>query len=161
VRGYQLHPDGPRLALPGRDRGLGEPRGAGLAAVQQHGRPLLAAALQRALETGRRPTIFNTDQGAQFTSEAFTGVLKGHEIRISMDGRGRCLDNVFVERLGRSLKFEEVYLHAYDSPADAQAGIGGWMAFYNETVLASGVGQPHAGRHLRRGERPVGMWTPG
>ena len=91
------------------------------------------AALQRALETGRQPEIFNTDQGAQFTSEAFTGVLKGHEIRISMDGRGRCLDNVFVERLWRSLKYEEVYLHAYDSPADAKAGIGRWMAFYNDT----------------------------
>lgn len=90
------------------------------------------AALEAALATGRRPEIFNTDQGAQFTGAVFTGVLKDHRIRISMDGRGRCLDNVFVERLWRSLKYEEVYLHAYGGVAEAKAGIGQWMAFYNE-----------------------------
>jgi putative transposase len=90
------------------------------------------AALKRALETGRRPEIFNTDQGAQFTSEAFTGLLSDHDIRISMDGRGRCQDNIFVERLWRSLKYEEVYLRAYDTVGDAETGIGAWMAFYND-----------------------------
>ena len=99
------------------------------------------AALEAALATGRRPEIFNTDQGCQFTSAAFTDMLKGHDIRISMDGRGRCLDNVFVERLWRSLKYEEVYLHAYDSVAEAKAGIGAWMTFYNQDRLHQGLGE--------------------
>src|SRR5712672_3210907 len=79
-----------------------------------------------------RPEIFNTDQGSQFTSEDFTGTLKDHGITISMDGKGRCMDNIFVERLWRSLKYEEVYLHAYASVAEAKAGIGAWLRFYNE-----------------------------
>ena len=79
----------------------------------------------------RRPAIFNTDQGSQFTSEAFTGVLREHDIRISMDGKGRWVDNVFVERLWRSLKYEEVYLKAYDSIAQARRAIGQYLAFFN------------------------------
>ena len=67
-------------------------------------------ALEEALDCHGRPEIVNTDQGSQFTSEDFTGVLKAHEIMISMDGKGRCMDNIFVERLWRSLKYEEVYL---------------------------------------------------
>ncbi len=77
------------------------------------------------------PTIFNTDQGSQFTSAAFTGLLLDHGIRISMDGRGCWRDNVFVERLWRSLKYEEVYLYAYDSVSAATAGIGRYLTFYN------------------------------
>lgn len=77
------------------------------------------------------PTIFNTDQGSQFTSSDFTDVLEDRGIAISMDGRGRWIDNVFVERLWRSLKYEEVYLKAYDSIADARAGIAAWIEFYN------------------------------
>jgi putative transposase len=73
-------------------------------------------ALQEALDRWGTPDIFNTDQGAQFTSEAFTGVLRARGIRISMDGKGRCIDNVFVERLWRSLKYENVYLMAYAGP---------------------------------------------
>lgn len=99
------------------------------------------AALEAALATGRRPDIFNTDQGVQFTSAAFTEVLKAHDIRISMDGRGRCLDNVFVERLWRSLKYEEVYLHAYESVAEAKAGISAWVTFYNHERLHQGLGE--------------------
>ncbi|MDH3659209.1 MAG: DDE-type integrase/transposase/recombinase [Alphaproteobacteria bacterium] len=79
-------------------------------------------ALEEALDCYGKPEIFNTDQGAQFTSEAFTTVLLDAEIKISMDGKGRCMDNVFIERLWRSLKYEEVYLHAYDTVADAKAG---------------------------------------
>jgi putative transposase len=71
-----------------------------------------------------QPEIFNTDQGSQFTSEEFTSTLKDHEITISMDGKGRCMDNIFVERLWRSVKYEEVYLHAYATVAEARAGIG-------------------------------------
>jgi putative transposase len=89
-------------------------------------------ALEEALATFGQPAIFNTDQGAQFTSDAFTKVLRDRGIAISMDGKGRCLDNVFVERLWRSLKYEEVYLHAYDNMAEARAGIGRYLTFYNE-----------------------------
>ena len=89
-------------------------------------------ALEEALARFGQPDIFNTDQGAQFTSEAFTRPLRDRAIAISMDGKGRCLDNVFVERLWRSLKYEEVYLHAYDSAAEARDGIGRYFAFYND-----------------------------
>lgn len=88
-------------------------------------------ALEEALAVYGAPEIFNSDQGSQFTSEAFTSVLKEHEVRISMDGRGRWVDNVFVERLWWSLKYEEVYLRAYETPAEARRGIGNWLAFYN------------------------------
>ena len=88
-------------------------------------------ALEEALSSYDRPEIFNTDQGSQFTSDDFTGTLKRHGIMISMDGKGRCMDNIFVERLWRSLKYEEVYLHAYATVAEAKAGIGAWLEFYN------------------------------
>jgi putative transposase len=88
-------------------------------------------ALEEALAHYDRPEIFNTDQGSQFTSDDFTGTLKRHEITISMDGKGRCMDNIFVERLWRSLKYEEVYLNAYATVAEAKAGIGAWLSFYN------------------------------
>ena len=88
-------------------------------------------ALEEAIAKYGRPEIFNTDQGSQFTSEAFTGVLKREGIRISMDGKRSWMDNVFIERLWRSLKYEEVYLKAYDSVRSAKEGIGGWIDFYN------------------------------
>jgi putative transposase len=88
-------------------------------------------ALQEAMARFGKPEIFNTDQGAQFTAEAFTSVLRAADVRISMDGRGRCLDNVFVERLWRSLKYEEVYLHAYRDLIEARAGIGRYFDYYN------------------------------
>ena len=89
-------------------------------------------ALEEALATHGTPDIFNTDQGCQFTSESFTDVLKAHGIQISMDGKGRWMDNVFIERLWRSLKYEEVYLKAYDTVSQATQGIGDWMDFYNQ-----------------------------
>jgi len=89
-------------------------------------------ALEEALSRYGRPEIFNTDQGSQFTSDDFTGTLKRHGVTISMDGKGRYMDNIFVERLWRSLKYEEVYLNAYASVAEAKAGIGSWLGFYNE-----------------------------
>ncbi len=89
-------------------------------------------ALEEALFQYGRPEIFNTDQGSQFTSNDFTGTLERHEVTISMDGKGRYMDNIFVERLWRSLKYEEVYLNAYASVAEAKAGIGAWLDFYNE-----------------------------
>jgi putative transposase len=89
-------------------------------------------ALEEAISRYGAPDIFNTDQGCQFTSEGFTDVLKAHGIQISMDGKGRWMDNVFIERLWRSLKYEEVYLKAYDTVAQATQGIGDWMDFYNQ-----------------------------
>lgn len=88
-------------------------------------------AVTEALACHGRPEIFNTDQGSQFTSGDFTGLLLKHGIAISMDGRGAWRDNVFVERLWRSVKYEEVYLRAYDTVADARASIGRYLGFYN------------------------------
>jgi putative transposase len=87
-------------------------------------------ALEEALRNGQ-PEIFNTDQGAQFTSQAFTSLLEQHGIKVSMDGKGRYTDNLFIERLWRSLKYEEVYLKAYAGGKEARAGIGGYFDFYN------------------------------
>jgi len=98
-------------------------------------------ALEEALRRYGKPEIFNTDQGAQFTSEAFTGVLKAAEISISMDGKGRWIDNVFVERLWRSLKYEEVYLRAYESISEAKAGIRNYFQFYNQERRHQGLGK--------------------
>jgi len=88
-------------------------------------------ALEEALEKGC-PDIFNTDQGSQFTSDDFTGILIGKGIAISMDGRGRVFDNIFTERLWRTVKYEEVYIKGYQIPADAQAGLGEYFPFYND-----------------------------
>ena len=88
-------------------------------------------ALAEAVAKHGRPEMFNTDQGSQFTSEAFTGVLIENEIAISMDGKGAWRDNVFVERIWKSVKYEEVYLRAYDSVAEARASIGRYLDFYN------------------------------
>ena len=97
-------------------------------------------ALEEALSRFGNPEIFNTDQGSQFTSTAFTGVLKREEIAISMDGRGCWRDNVFVERLWRSVKYEEVYLHAYPSVPEARAGIARYFGFYNSVRPHSSLG---------------------
>jgi putative transposase len=88
-------------------------------------------AVEEAMARHGKPGIFNTDQGSQFTSEAFTGLLKQHDIRISMDGQGCWRDNVFVERLWKSVKYEEVYLRAYASVSEAKAGLARYFAFYN------------------------------
>jgi len=91
-------------------------------------------ALKSAFRRGR-PEIFNSDQGSQFTSKKFTGELEAKAIAISMDGRGRCMDNIFVERLWRSLKYEEVYLKDYASVTEARAGIERYFRFYNQDRL--------------------------
>jgi putative transposase len=88
-------------------------------------------ALEEALEKYQNPDIFNTDQGSQFTSAAFTGVLQNRNIAISMDGRGAWRDNVFIARLWRSVKYEEVYIKAYASVAEARASLGRYITFYN------------------------------
>jgi Transposase and inactivated derivatives len=88
-------------------------------------------ALQVALAQGVRPSVFNTDQGSQFTSREFTDVLKNHGVKISMDGRGRCLDNIFIERLWRSVKYEEIYLNAYESVFELETRLRRYFDFYN------------------------------
>jgi putative transposase len=107
--------------------------------------------LDEALARFGKPEIFNTDQGSQFTSAAFTGRLAGAGIRISMDGRGRWLDNVFIERLWRSLKYEDVYLKDYADGRQARAGIGAWIGFYNAR-------RPHQALASRT---PMAVWRQG
>ena len=95
-------------------------------------------ALEEALARFGSPEIFNTDQGSQFTSFGFTSVLKDADIRISMDGRGRWMDNVFIERLWRSLKYECVYLHAFETGSELRVGLTRWIGYYN-------ADRPHSG----------------
>lgn len=97
-------------------------------------------ALEEALERWGKPEIFNTDQGAQFTAQAFTDVLKSHGIQISMDGKGRCRDNIFVERLWRSLKYEEVFLKTYVDERDARRNIANYFTFFNYRRGHQGLG---------------------
>jgi putative transposase len=103
-------------------------------------------ALEAALARFSPSEIFNTDQGSQFTSQAFIEMLKAAGVVISMDGRERWIDNVFIERLWRTLKYEEIYLRAYDTVADTSAGIGQYLAFYHSTRTH----QRLADAHLRR-----------
>ncbi len=105
-------------------------------------------AVEEALAKHGKPEIFNTDQGSQFTSAAFTGLLQDNGIAISMDGRGSWRDNVFVERLWRSVKYEEVYLRAYDSVAEARASIGRYLGFYNAK-------RPHSSLDARTPTKPT------
>src|SRR5580765_6782980 len=109
------------------------------------------SALEEALARFGRPEIFNTDQGSQFTSAAFTATLAATGVRISMDGRGRWMDNVFIERLWRSLKYEDIYLKGYADGREARAGIGAWIAFYNTR-------RPHQALGNRT---PMAVWRAG
>lgn len=88
-------------------------------------------ALKEALACFGKPEVFNTDQGSQFTDSDFIDVLRDHDVKISMDGKGRYMDNIFIERLWRSVKHEEVYLHAYEDVGEARQGIGRYLNFYN------------------------------
>lgn len=99
------------------------------------------SALEEALSRFGRPEIFNTDQGSQFTAASFTGVLSAAGIRISMDGRGRWMDNVFIERLWRSLKYEDVYIKGYADGAELRAGVARWFGFYNQTRPHQALGK--------------------
>jgi putative transposase len=114
-------------------------------------------ALQEAMDRHGQPEIFNTDQGVQFTSADFLGELETRGVRISMDGKGRYLDNIFIERLWRSLKYEEVYIKAYGSVAAARLGLGLWLTFYN-------VERPHQALDYRTpcevfAERPASEYV--
>jgi putative transposase len=109
------------------------------------------SALEEALARFGKPDIFNTDQGSQFTSAAFTGTLAAAGVRISMDGRGRWMDNVFIERLWRSLKYEDIYLKGYAGGREAKAGIASWITFYNGR-------RPHQALGNRT---PMAVWRQG
>ena len=98
------------------------------------------AALEEALQRFGKPEIFNSDQGSQFTGEAFTNVLKAATIRISMDGKGRWVDNVFVERLWRSMKYEDIYIQRYTTMTEASAGIETYLTYFNTTRRHQGLG---------------------
>jgi putative transposase len=147
VRGHHIYPDGQRVCVSGgggcgrrlpahrpasRSDGLVQPAGVGVRLSITMETDFCVDALREAMERHGRPEIFNTDQGVQFTSAAFLDELSSQGVRISMDGRGRFLDNIFIERLWRSLKYEEVYIKAYGSVAEARQGIAGWLGFYNE-----------------------------
>ena len=127
---HHLHTHGSGFPLLGGHHGLAQPLRAGLAAVQHPGGRLLCCGSGRGLEQGS--AHLHTDQGSQFTSETFTSMLLAQGVQVSMDGRGRCMDNVFVERLWRSIKYEEVYLKAYQNGTEARKGIGAYLAFYNQ-----------------------------
>lgn len=114
------------------------------------------AALEEAIARHGRAEIFNTDQGAQFTSFAFTGVLRDHGVRISMDGKGRWMDNVFIERLWRSLKYECVYLDAFETGSHARAGIGRWIDYYNTRRPHSALGGQTPGEAYAMQTAPLG-----
>ena len=108
--------------------------------------------MAEALSQGQ-PEIFNTDQGSQFTSEAFTGMLLEAGVRISMDGKGRYNDNIFVERLWRSIKYEEVYLKAYQNGSEARAGIGAYLDFYNQERPHQALGYQTPGEVFEEGQQ--------
>ncbi len=104
------------------------------------------AALEEALARFGKPEIFNTDLGSQFTSFAFTSVLREAEVRISMDGRGRWMDNAFIERLWRSLKYECVYLHAFETGSELRSGLARWITYYNTQRPHLGLAGTNPGR---------------
>lgn len=97
-------------------------------------------ALEDALRLYGAPEVFNSDQGSQFTSEAFTGLLKAHEVKISMDGRGRAFDNIFVERLWRSVKYEDVYIRGYATLGELTVGLADYFQFYNTERMHQSLG---------------------
>jgi putative transposase len=116
------------------------------------------AALERALLSGQ-PEIFNTDQGSQFTSQSFTGKLLAQGVQISMDGRGRALDNIFVERLWRSVKYEEVYLKDYRNVGEARQGLKSYFEFYNRERLHQSLNYQTPEAVYRQGQKTAAETT--
>jgi putative transposase len=110
--------------------------------------------LEEALSRGQ-PEVFNTDQGVQFTAQAWTSRLEAAGVAVSMDGRGRCLDNVFVERLWRTVKYEDVYLHGYDAVPRLQQGLGRYFPFYNEERLHQSLDYQTPAAVYQEGRRPA------
>ena len=165
--GHLLSAHGQGVHVPGRGDGTGCLAGCSPGGYRT---PWTASSASRRsrrrwLATGA-PEIFNTDQGAQFTSEAFTDVLKAHGVAISMDGKGRWIDNVFIERLWRSVKYEDIYLRAYETPAALRAGLTRYFDFYNTRRRHTALDRRtpdavyfRAGRGEHGGLKPGGDFT--
>jgi hypothetical protein len=132
VCGHHLRADGKGVCVSGRGDGLVQPAGFVVAGVDHDGFGFLRGGATRGHGDVRAARNFNTDQGVQLTSADFLAGLEAQAVRISMDGKGRYLDNIFIERLWRSLKYEEIFLKAYRSPSEARGGIGAWLSFYND-----------------------------
>jgi hypothetical protein len=128
---YNLHGYVARVYVSGGGQGLAQPQGALLAAVQYPGSDFCIEALQEAFGRYGTPEIFNTDQGSQFTSNGFTQVLNDRDIAISMDSRGRCQDNIFIERLWWTIKHHNRHLHCFGSGSESREGLNDWIRFYN------------------------------
>ena len=136
-----------------RRSGLAYAQGAGVADITYFESGFCAEALNEAIHKFDPPEIMNTDQGSRFTSFVWTDRLQRSGLRISMDGKGRFLDNIFVERLWRSLKYECVYLYAWETGSKAKAGVKKWVAFYNHKRPHSALGgQPPAVIYWQRNE---------
>jgi len=136
---YYLHSHGERILLSCGHHGLGKSEGPFLEALEHPGSLVLYRGLEEAISRYGTPQIFNTDQGSQFTADAFTRILKTHNIRISMDGRGRWMDNVFIERLWKSVKYEDVYLKAYSSITAARTELTKYFDRYNKRRRHQGL----------------------
>ena len=129
---YHLYSDAARACLPVRGDGLAHALCAWLVGLQHDGRGIdKPGAGKRRKECRKLPEIFNTDQGSQFTSPEWVGKLEGLGIKVSMDGKGRWMDNVFIERLWRTLKYEDVYLKEYGTLCDLRQGLGEWFNRYH------------------------------
>ena len=131
VQRHHVCADGLRVHVSGGGHGLVESLCAGLGAVQQPGQRVLYSGLDGALARGRQPLISNTDQGCQFTSEAYLEAVESAGVDVSMDGRGRWIDNRFIERLWRSVKQEDIYVQDYGDGLTAQRGLARWFGDYN------------------------------
>lgn len=129
--GYHLHSDGQRVHVPGCHHGLGQQKTLGWRLSNTLDSRFCVNALKALLCRYGAPEIFNSDQGGQFTSEAFTGVLKQWQVMISMDGKGRFRGNIFIERLWRALKYERVYLRAYETRTELFKDLTDWSNWYN------------------------------
>jgi transposase InsO family protein len=126
--------------VPKRRDGLVQPTGSGLAFVDRHGNRVLRRGLAGRAGSAWFARNFQLRSGRAVHHAAFTGVLAASGVRISMDGKGRYLDNIFIERLWRSLKYEDIYIKAYASVLEARRGIGGWLSFYNDERLHQALG---------------------
>ena len=142
-RGHHLRAAAAGLHVPGGGARLAQPLCAVVGAVEHAGQRLLRGGAGSRLAR-QQPEIFNTDQGAQFTSRAFTGVLEAADVAISMDGRGRALDNVFIERLWRSVKYENIYLQGYETAVELERGLASYFDFYCYERLHMALGLPNA-----------------